>query len=91
MTRDDLEALDEAEQVDVVLTVGTAGAAFHLVLGLVGEALGLPIIGRRLAKASLGLFVPLFALWMIYRFYVHRPDRQTRLSEWEDSHEQPPS
>lgn len=90
MTGGDFDALDADGQVDVVLVVGTAGAAFHFVLGLVGEALGLPLLGVRLAKTSLGLFVPLFALWTMYRLHVRRPGRQTRLSEWADPDERPP-
>lgn len=72
------------DQIDTVLTVGITGSAVTLIFGLLAEATHVPFFGIELAKMSLGIFSPIYLVWMLYRFYWNSPGRQTTLSEYTD-------
>lgn len=64
------------DQIDTVLSIGIMGMAFHFLAGLVGEALGLPFLNKKLSITSLGIAFPLYVIWVVYRFNRYSPGDQ---------------
>lgn len=69
----DFQEQQSDDQIDTVLSIGIIGVAIHFLAGLVGEALGLPFINKELMTTSLGIAVPVYVIWVIYRFYRYSP------------------
>lgn len=72
----DIQEQQSEDQIDTVLSVGIMGIAFCFLAGLVGEALGLPFFNKKLAATSLGIAVPFYIIWIIYRFYRYSSRNQ---------------
>lgn len=73
------------DQVDAVLIVGILGLVLYFGLEFIVRVVDLPLFSSELLRVGMGLAVPIYVLWMIYRFYWHpteSPATQSELTEF---------
>lgn len=85
--RSDPSDRERDDQIDAVMIVGIVGLVLYFGLEFIVKTVGPPLFGSELLRVGMGVAVPMYILWMIYRFYWYpseSPTAQSELNEFVD-------